>query len=106
MGIGRSAALELLLEALPEGSPGDQVRLYFGSNGDEVKSPGVHHDNPKFDMVAPGKETAVQFGASEGDGEPIDEHTEFATDLGLKSDGGLVPVAEPESEIPKSKKKR
>ena len=66
MGVGRSAALELLLESLPEHqveSPGDQVRLYFDSNGNQVERSGTHHENPALDMVvtASGAEPSISL---------------------------------------------
>jgi len=75
MCVGRSAAIELLLESLPEPqveSPGDQVRLYFDSNGNEVH-PGIHHDNPAHDMPIVGREVPdalIVFDDPEAQGTP------------------------------------
>lgn len=60
MGVGRSKALELLMESLAEGQPElaaavatTEDTIYFDSNG-EAADPGVHHDNMEHDMVVPG----------------------------------------------------
>lgn len=101
MGVGRSTALELLLESLPEPqveSPGDQVRLYFDSNGNQVE-PGVHHDNPKFDMPVAGKisyhEGAMPFRPGMY---PIDRTLELGPNDRLVGQLGSLEVAPPMGE--------
>ncbi len=55
MGISRSQSLELLLEGLPSVSTSQALAAaYFDSNG-QPADPGIHHDNPEFDMVIPAK---------------------------------------------------
>lgn len=68
MGVGRSRALELLMESVAEGEPEPAKEgVYFDSNG-EACDPGVHHDNPAHDMVAPGSLFAqVTAGTGEAD---------------------------------------
>lgn len=57
MGISRSQSLELLLEGLPAVSTSKALAAaYYDSNG-QPADPGIHHDNPAFDMVIPGKAT-------------------------------------------------
>lgn len=100
LGVGRSAALEYLLEALPEvrtESPGDQVRLYFDSNGKQV-SPGIHHDNPKFDMVAPAKDP--DFASRFVMQSEVDQAI-ASGELGAPIDAAPAPVVEPESPVTK-----
>jgi hypothetical protein len=58
MCVGRSKALELLLESIAEGAEVESTEgVYFDSNGEAV-SPGIHHDNTEHDMVIPGREVA------------------------------------------------
>jgi hypothetical protein len=55
MGCGRSQALELLLEGLPAVSTSRALAAaYFDSNS-QPADPGIHYDNPEFDMVIRGK---------------------------------------------------
>lgn len=101
LGVGRSAALEYLLEALPEvqtESPGDQVRLYFDSNGEQV-SPGIHHDNPKFDMVAPAKDP--DFASRFVMQSEVDQAIASGKATAAPTDVAPAPVVEPESPVTK-----